>query len=82
MKEETCLNCGESREAIKRNKLFCATVDPQTGECDVEYPRHRFKPYSEKELKAIAEDEKALLDSMQSMVDFWKENPPLTNSQE
>lgn len=45
-RSDTCLNCHENYEAIKRSRngmdnIYCAEVD-YFGECVQEWPRHRF----------------------------------------
>lgn len=45
-----CLKCGETKEAIKKHKMICGCVDSQTGELLHEYGKHRFKPYSVREV--------------------------------
>lgn len=66
---DVCLHCGETRGAIKKHKLFCATVTYE-GETDSEWPRHRFKPYSKKELEAMRKDEEEYIRQMQEFVEF------------
>ena len=50
----TCLQCGESEAAVRlsqqrRDPIFCASVD-YWGETEWEMPRHRFRPWSDREL--------------------------------
>lgn len=71
MKEETCLHCGQTKGAIKERKTFCATVTYE-GETDCEWPRHRFKPYSKKELEAIRRYEDEYIKQMGEMAEFIK----------
>lgn len=47
--QDDCVQCGESREAIKESQrkggqhvLFCAIVDSYDGECTMDWDRHRF----------------------------------------
>jgi hypothetical protein len=56
---QICLHCGETRAAIKKHKLFCATeTNTEAGrETDQEWPKHRFKPWTAKELAAQKADE-------------------------
>lgn len=68
--ENTCVQCGETREAIKLHKLYCAGVDSYTGETTWEAPRHRFRPFSEKELAGKKRDEEKYLEQMQGFADF------------
>lgn len=69
-KNDICLHCGQHRNAIKERKTFCATVTYE-GETDCEWPRHRFKPYSKKELEAIKRDEDEYVKQMEEMSDFF-----------
>lgn len=51
-----CLQCGESEGAIKASQrtsdpLYCAIVD-FFGECEYEWPRHRFADVTDAELRA------------------------------
>ena len=59
MKEDTtkCVKCNEYRAAIRRHKMSCGLVNGD--ELIEEYGRHRFTPYSKKELALIAEEAKA-----------------------
>ena len=72
---DTCLHCGQTREAIKRRKMFCATVtNTESGmETDYEWPRHRFTPYSVKELASIKADEDEYIKQMGEMAIAFKE---------
>jgi len=74
--EGKCLHCGQTREEIKKYKTFCATVTYE-GETDCEWPRHRFKPYTAKELAAMEADEEEMLKQMQGFVDFVEEQEKL-----
>jgi len=47
---DTCVKCGEHKEAIRKYKMVCGSIDSQTGELNQEWGRHRFKPYSQQEL--------------------------------
>lgn len=70
----TCVQCGEGETEIRKRQLICATVDPSTedgpGEVNAEWPRHRFKPYSEKELAEMKANEDAYIKQMADFVDF------------
>jgi len=68
-----CIQCGETREAIKRNKLFCCTMShiEAGSEIDEKFDRHRFKPYSQKELDAIKSDEDEICRQMGDFADFF-----------
>lgn len=68
---DVCLQCGQNREAIKRRKTFCATVTYE-GETDCEWSRHRYKPYSQKELDAMLRDEQEHVKQMGEFADFCK----------
>jgi len=53
---DICVQCGESKGAIRINGLFCMTMSGgESPEADNESDRHRFKPYSDKELEAMHE---------------------------
>lgn len=54
-----CLQCGESIQAIRLHRLGCAVVsDTECGrETSDEWERHRFRPYTEKELEAFRKEE-------------------------
>ena len=65
-----CVFCNQTRESIKANKLFCTGVDSYTGECIWERDRHRFKPFSERELALIAKDEAECIKQMGEFADF------------
>ena len=49
---DTCLQCGETRAAVKAHGYFCATVD-YYGECQDEWPRHRWADWSNAELSRL-----------------------------
>jgi hypothetical protein len=68
---QECVQCGSTREAVKRGRLYCVTVTYE-GETDYEWPRHRFKPYSEKELARIKSDEDEYVRQMGEFADFVK----------
>ena len=71
MKNETdkCVQCGETRESIKRRGFICATESSTEAgtEIDQEWPRHRFKPYSEKEKAKIKKQEEEYFHSFPSL---------------
>lgn len=54
-----CIQCGETREKIKKRGLLCAIMSHTEAGSELaqEFNRHRFKPYSEKELAAMKADE-------------------------
>ncbi len=78
--DDVCVQCHETRGEIKRSQLYCATVDAATengpGEVNAEWPRHRFKPYSKRELDAQARDEAEACRQMGEFADFVRDNPP------
>lgn len=47
-----CLQCGESRGAVKRKGYFCATVD-YYGECQEDWPKHRWADWRDHELAGM-----------------------------
>jgi hypothetical protein len=77
---DVCVQCGETRAAIKDKKLYCASMSmTESGpEVDYEWSRHRFKPFSEKELAGQRADEEAYLKQMGDFADFVKaqDGPP------
>lgn len=51
---ETCLQCGESREAVKAERLYCATLTGyETPEVDEEWERHHWRDWSDAELERM-----------------------------
>ena len=68
----TCVQCGRDRQQIKKRKYHCATeTNTEAGrEVDAEWERHRFKPYSQKELAARLKDEMEYIKQMSDMADF------------
>lgn len=52
MSDQYCLQCGESRAAVKRERLCCATVGYE-GEAHDEWDRHRWRDWTDKELASI-----------------------------
>lgn len=65
-----CVKCGEEKEVIKRRGLICGSVDPQTGELDQEFGRHRFKPWTPDELEKMQQEEIEIVKQMGEMADF------------
>jgi len=53
-----CIKCRENREAIRKHKMICGSVDSQTGELNQEFGRHRFTPYSKRELDKMSAEAK------------------------
>lgn len=49
---QTCLQCGETLQAVRREKLYCATVSYE-GECIEEWNRHRWREWTDTELAPI-----------------------------
>lgn len=72
--EERCIQCGKTREYIKKNEDHCYTeTNNENGrEVDQEWPKHRFKPYSARELAAQKRDEDEICKQMGEMADFVK----------
>ncbi len=72
--DRKCLHCGETRKETirRREELICGTTDPYTGELDAEFPRHRFKPWTEKELAAHRREQQHIAQQMGDMAAWWK----------
>jgi len=70
MEEKTCIQCGMSQSRIKKEQLICGTLSYE-GELDEEWPRHKFKPYTQKELEAIRSDEEAYVKEMGEMAEAF-----------
>lgn len=52
VKEGSCLQCHESKEAVKANKYFCATMSGyEYREVDQEWEKHHWRDWSDSELK-------------------------------
>lgn len=47
-----CLNCGETRGAVRAESLSCGTVD-YFGELSDEFDRHRWADWNDKELTRL-----------------------------
>ena len=49
---DVCLQCGETRGAVKAERLYCVTGSTGEGgfEADHEYAHHRFAPWKDDEL--------------------------------
>ncbi|MFA5174769.1 MAG: hypothetical protein WC438_06325 [Candidatus Pacearchaeota archaeon] len=75
MKNNICVQCGHTREEIKKKELCCCTIiyNESGSEVDTEWTRHRFKPYSKKELESMKKDEETMYKQMGEIVDFFKE---------
>ena len=67
---DKCLQCDETRGAIRNEQLICGTVD-YYGELGDEWPRHRFKPWTEAELAEQARVEQAIAEHYEGMVEFF-----------
>ena len=52
MSDQYCLQCGESRAAVKREGIFCADV-ASDGEPVYEWDRHRWRDWTDKELSNV-----------------------------
>ena len=74
--KQICIQCGKTREEIKKGKLYCCTISSteDSSEVDQEWLRHRFKPYSNKELDLIAKEEKEICNQMGEMAEFLENN--------
>lgn len=69
---DICVKCGERKSNILKYGMSCGKVD-YNGELVAEYGQHRFKPFSEKELRQQAEEENKIVDSLGGMADFFNE---------
>lgn len=49
---DTCLQCDQTRATVKANDYYCATVD-YYGECQEEWPRHRWADWTDTELARL-----------------------------
>lgn len=52
MSNQRCLQCGESRAAVKNEGLYCATLSYE-GEALDEWDRHRWRYWTDKELASV-----------------------------
>ena len=70
----TCLQCGKHTQWIKREHAPCFTeTNNENGrEVDQEWRRHRFKPYSAKELEQQEADEEAYIKQMGEMAEWFR----------
>lgn len=51
--KDTCLQCGQTREEVKREGTFCATITGyEVIETKDEWERHHWRDWSDAELKA------------------------------
>lgn len=49
---DVCLHCGQSREEVKRNQTYCATLTSgEYIEVDAEWERHRWADWSDADLR-------------------------------
>lgn len=54
IKEGSCLQCHESKESVKANKYFCATVSGyEYREVDQEWDKHHWRDWSDAELRSF-----------------------------
>ncbi|ANP74519.1 hypothetical protein [Cryobacterium arcticum] len=67
---DKCLQCDETRGAIRNEQLICGTVD-YYGELGDEWPRHRFKPFTVAELAEQARIEQAMAEHYAGMAEFF-----------
>lgn len=65
-----CLQCGETRGAIRNEQLICGTVD-YYGELGDEWPRHRFKPWTAAELAEQARVEQAMVEHWAGFAEYF-----------
>ena len=65
-----CLNCDQPRAGIRRDGLICGLVG-YDGELECEFPRHRFKPWTQRELDAHRRSEAEVARQMGDMADWW-----------
>lgn len=50
--KDTCLQCGQSREEVRANDTYCATVSGyEYEEVDAEWDRHHWRDWSDAELR-------------------------------
>lgn len=70
-----CLLCGVTRREIKhaRGDLSCGTTDSYTGEPDAEFLRHRFKPWTPKELDARRQQNQRVAQELGDMAAWWQQ---------
>ena len=52
MSDVECLHCGQTKGEVKANQTYCATVD-YFGECIDDWPQHRWRDWSDKDLKDL-----------------------------
>ena len=74
--KQKCVQCGQTREDIKRLGYFCATMthNESGSEVDAEWARHRFKPFSAKELEGQRRDEEECCRQMGDFAKFVEES--------
>jgi hypothetical protein len=73
-KNNICVQCGYHRETIKKDGLLCGIMSSgEEPELIHEWQRHRFKPYSEKELAKRQAEEDYNAKSLGDMADFYNE---------
>ena len=66
-----CLQCGFNKATIKRRGISCGWMSGgEEPELVAEFPKHRFKPWTDKELTEMYANEKAELEQMQGFVEF------------
>jgi hypothetical protein len=71
--DRKCLHCKATRREIAqaRGDLSCGIADAHTSELAAEFPRHRFKPWTEKEVAARRQEEQHIAAQMGDMVAWW-----------
>lgn len=69
--DDVCVQCGECRGTIKRKELGCGIMSGgEEPELEYEWNRHRYRPYTKKELDAMLSDEDEKYRQMGEMADF------------
>lgn len=81
LKDKKCVKCGEYEKAIRKYEMICGETDEYSGELICEYGRHRFKPYTKKELdmqlkryrcgQCVMENNSGVCDRS-DCINFWK----------
>jgi hypothetical protein len=69
--DDICVKCGERRASIRKHRLICGTVSYE-GELIEELGRHRFTPFSKKEVDAMRFDIERYMKCMMSDKE-WEE---------
>lgn len=72
--DDKCVQCGELKSTIRKEGYFCAIMGnayEEDAEVECEWPRHRFRPYTQKEIDAQKRDEEEMFRQMGDMADFF-----------